>query len=683
MINRISLFADETELFKQPYEPKAGEEVRLILRALTNDVVNAYCNLNGTTYDMKKDYTDGKFDYFTFYFTCPAGVVSYYFIAEDEDDRVCFNRLGAVENSQHEYEFSFIADTHTPTWARGAVYYQIFCDRFCNGDPTNDVTDNEYYYTGGHVRHVTDWNKIPDELDVHNFYGGDLQGVYKKLDYLQSLGIEVIYFNPLFVSPSNHKYDAQDYDHIDPHFAVISEDEGTHMPDWVKNNQEAPRYIKRVTSSKNLQLSDNYFADFVKEAHRRGIKVVLDGVFNHCGSFNRWMDKEGIYAQSKDFAPGAYQSTKSPYRDYFNFKQNVAHAGYEGWWDYETLPKLNYEGSDQLWQDVLRIGAKWVSAPYNVDGWRLDVAADLGHSEQVNHKFWQAFHQKVRSANPEAIIFAEHYGNAKPWFNGKEWDTVMNYDAFMEPVSWFLTGMDKHSRTFDESKLGDGSLFFNTMWETMARFPRPALESALNQLSNHDHSRFMTRTNHTPGTLAKNGAEQAGQNVDGHIMRLGVMMQMTWVGAPGIYYGDEAGQVGWTDPDNRRTYPWGNEDFNLIQYHRALVKLRQTYPCLRQGSLVQVDKGRGYVAYARFDKQDCMLVIINSSDEAMDLSIPVWQLGIEREDTISIVFSSMSGDERDLKVKFGRMFVTVPARTGYICHYAYPQPRIRYFDKED
>ena len=515
MINIRALFSDETQTFKTPYEPCAGDTVTIRIRTLKNDVLKAYAMINGAKRVMEKYKTDGSFDWFGVSFKCPSKPVKYYFRLVDEDDTVCYNRLGGVENSQPEYDFSFVPGQKVPDWAKGTVFYQIFPDRFCNGNPDNDVEDNEYYYTGGHSRRVREWYKLPDELDVNNFYGGDLQGVWQKLDYLQYLGVEAIYFNPLFVSPSNHKYDTQDYGYIDPHLAVIEEDVDHRMQYWEKHNGFAPKYIKRVTSRKNLEASNAYFAELVKEIHSRGMKVVIDGVFNHCGSFNKWLDREGIYLNKEGYEYGAYQSAKSPYRSYFKFnKPAEAKSDYEGWWGYQTLPKLNYEQSEELVEYILDTGAKWVAEPYNADGWRLDVAADLGHSQKFNHKFWKQFHERVRESNPEAFIFAEHYGSPESWFAGGEWDSVMNYDAFMEPVTWFLTGMDKHSESFDGGRLYDGKQFFDSMFKNMSKFPRPALDSALNQLSNHDHSRFLTRTNRTVGRISTKGPHEAGYNTD-------------------------------------------------------------------------------------------------------------------------------------------------------------------------
>ena len=680
MINRKAVFADETQCFKTPYEPQSGDTVTLRIRTLANDVLKVYAVINGIKRLMKKlpqKRGESNFDYYSVSFVCSSKPVGYYFILYDDDDAVAYNRLGCVENVQSEYDFSFTPGFKVPDWAKGAVFYQIFCDRFCDGEPSNNVEDNEYYYTGGHSKKITEWNKFPDALDVRCFYGGDLQGVRQKLDYLQDLGVEAIYFNPLFVSPSNHKYDTQDYDHIDPHLAVIEEDSDHRMQYWEHNNGYAPKYIRRVTSRVNLRKSNEYFAELVEEMHRRGMKVVIDGVFNHCGSFNKWMDREGVYLNKEGYEQkGAFHSLESPYRNYFKFdKPREANSDYEGWWGFQTLPKLNYEHSAELEDYILSTGAKWVSAPFNVDGWRLDVAADLGHSVRYNHKFWKAFREKVRGANPGAFIFAEHYGDPESWFKGGEWDSVMNYDAFMEPVTWFLTGMEKHSESFDGGKLWDGQLFFETMFKNMSKFPRPSLDSALNQLSNHDHSRFLTRTNGTVGTLKNCGPQAAGYNVQLPVMALGVLIQMTWVGSPGVYYADEAGQVGWTDPDSRRTYPWGAENKLLIDYHKTLIGLRKSLHCLKRGSLKKLDAGNGYIIYGRFDETDCAAVVINCTDAEMNLSVPVWELGVPTGAVMTrALITHANGFDTDAeqnRVNHGRLFVNLSAKSGCIYHYKF------------
>jgi len=677
MINRKAIFSDETENFKTPYEPSAGDEVTIRIRTLNNDVLRVYAVISGVRHRMEKTGKLELFDIYSFTFVCPEKRVDYYFVLADDDDLVYYNRCGCAENNLKELAFSFVPGFKVPEWAKGAVYYQIFTDRFCNGDPSNDVEDNEYFYTGGHTRRVREWDKYPDQLDVNNFYGGDLQGIMQKLDYIKSLGVDVIYLNPIFVSPSNHKYDTQDYDHVDPHVAIIEEDNDHKMLFWEKHNGYAARYIKRVTSSVNLEKSNEYFCELIKEIHARGMKIIIDGVFNHCGSFNKWMDREGIYLNKAGFELGAFQSADSPYRSYFKFnKPNEARSEYEGWWGYPTMPKLNYEKSKELEEYILSTGAKWVSEPFNADGWRLDVAADLGHSERYNHKFWHAFRDRVRKANPDAIVFAEHYGSPEKWLNGNEWDSVMNYDAFMEPLTFFLTGMEKHSEYFDRERLWDGSLFFSSMLRNMSRFPRPSLDSALNQLSNHDHSRFLTRTNRTAGKVANKGPHAAAYDIDKRTMELAVLIQMTWPRSPGIYYADEAGQVGWTDPDSRRTYPWGHEDNNMIEFHRAAVDLRKRIKCLKMGSLKPLDAGNGYIMYGRFDKDECAVVVINCTFDSISLSVPVWELGVPRDEVqmtrkFFCADEAFSCEEEEVRVKYGRLFLDLPAEAGVVYYYSF------------
>ena len=492
-----------------------------------------------------------------------------------------------------------------PDWANGAVMYQIFTDRFCNGDPDNDVLTGEYAYNGGQVLQIEDWYCPPAADDTREHYGGDLQGIMDKLDYLEELGIEVIYLNPIFVSPSNHKYDTQDYDHIDPHFGKIVHDRGKILPRGSLDNREAEKYKARVTDPANLEASDRLFANLVREAHMRGIRVILDGVFNHCGSFHRWLDAEKIYEQLPGSKKGSFASKKSPYVNYFRFEKDKwpSNDSFESWWGFFTLPKLSYETSEELCEYILEIGRKWVSPPYNADGWRLDVAADVGHSSEFNHRFWKRFRKAVKEANPEAVIIAENYVDSYKWLQGDEWDTIMNYEFFMEPLTYFLTGMEKHSDSLDEERFGDpGSFWHDVLCYSQKAMPDVSLRIGMNELSNHDHSRFLTRTSRIVGRAENLSTEAALEGVNMQTMRQAVLIQMTWTGSPTIYYGDEAGLGGFTDPDNRRTYPWGHEDHALILYHKVLTGLRHTSRALRRGSLLRLPDTDGVLAYARFTR---------------------------------------------------------------------------------
>ena len=199
----------------------------------------------------------------------------------------------------------------------------------------------------------------------------------------------------------------------------------------------------------------------------------------------------------------------------------------------------------------------------------------------IRDRFWRDFRKAVKEAKPDALILAEHYGDPSSWLDGDQWDTVMNYDAFMEPLTWFLTGMEKHSDERHDEYYGDGELFFQIMFRQMSRFHVQSLQVAMNELSNHDHSRFLTRTNRTAGRTGTLGPEAAEAGIKKGVLRMAVVVQMTWPGAPTIYYGDEAGLCGWTDPDNRRGYPWGREDLELIEFHKYLTRIRKSNPALK------------------------------------------------------------------------------------------------------
>ena len=632
-MNKTALFCDGTEGYVYPPEPKESELVTFRFRTAKDDVDRVGLVTSADTYVMEKECTQGEFDYYTFETRLGEEPFRYCFEVQSGTEKYYYGRCGISREILEYYNFVVVPGFSTPDWAKGAVMYQIFTDRFYNGDKSNDVETNEYYYIGDYSQRVTNWDKYPANMGVREFYGGDLQGVMDKLDYLQDLGVEVVYFNPLFVSPSNHKYDIQDYDYIDPHYGKIVDDGGEVLPNGVTDNSQATKYKKRTTGLKNLEASNELFIKLVEELHRRGMKVILDGVFNHCGSFNKWMDRERIYEGEEDYEPGAYVSADSPYRSYFRFfkegPENWPYNGnYDDWWGHDTLPKLNYEDSVKLENYILYIGRKWVSPPYNVDGWRLDVAADLGRSNEYNHEFWQKFRRAVKDANPNALILAEHYGDPSDWLKGDEWDTVMNYDAFMEPVTWFLTGLEKHSDEAREELLGNIDNFIGSMAHHMSNMLTPSLQVAMNELSNHDHSRFLTRTNHMVGRVEHLGPEAANEYVNKAVMREAVVMQMTWVGAPTVYYGDEAGVCGFTDPDNRRTYPWGHEDQELIAFHKEAIRIHKEHPALKTGSLKILGGEENILSYARFKGHDRIIVVINNRSERAEVKVPVWEAEI-------------------------------------------------------
>lgn len=673
-----ALFSDGTSNYRIPSEPMPNDTVRIRFRTGKDNVDSVVFITLYERIQMKKVSSDQLFDYYEVSIKLNEEKLMYLFEIKSGDNIRYYNRLGVVNeiqsnmiwqgkssNAIHD-NFMIVPGFKTPDWAKGAVFYQIFVDRFCNGDTSNDVKDMEYSYIGEGTVAVNDWNKYPAAMGVREFYGGDLKGVMNKLDYLQYLGVEVIYFNPIFVSPSNHKYDIQDYDYIDPHFGVIKKDEGDLLKPNDTNNEHATRYISRVTSKENLEASNEFFIELVEEIHRRGMKVILDGVFNHCGSFNKWLDKEKIYEKCEGYEKGAFVDENSPYRTFFKFREEhwPYNYKYDGWWGHDTLPKLNYEESPKLYEYIMKIARKWVSPPFNVDGWRLDVAADLGYTNEYNHKFWKDFRKNVKEANPEAIILAEHYGDPSAWLQGDEWDTVMNYDAFMEPLTWFLTGVEKHSDEYRSDLLGQYQNFSGAMKYHMAKFTTQSLQVSMNELSNHDHSRFLTRTNRKVGRTTTLGPRAAEEDINKGIFREAVVVQMTWPGAPTIYYGDEAGVCGFTDPDNRRTYPWGREDKELINLHRELIQIHKSYNALKTGSLLILGGAYNYISYGRFDDNDKIIVAINNSYTEITVEIDTYLIGITDEERLaSLIQTNEEGYNLEAiiyQTVNGRLRITLP-----------------------
>lgn len=676
ILRRRALFSDGTADYRQPAEPEVNQEVKIRFRTAKNNVDAVWICMEQDKRLMKKSGTEGEFDYYEASVLVEEKAFYYYFQIQSGVLTCYYDRMGVGKEYRENYRFCIIPGFKTPEWAKGAVMYQILVDRFCNGDTSNDVLEDEYFYIKEHSHKVVDWDKCPANFGVTEFYGGDLQGVIDKMNYLQELGIEVIYFNPLFVSPSNHKYDIQDYDNIDPHYGKIVVDEGELLPEGCNENKRATRFIKRVSDQRNLDASNAFFAKVVEEAHSRGMRVILDGVFNHCGSFNKWLDKERLYEDESGYAKGAYVSKESPYHNFFHFSNPNSwpyNNTYEGWWGYNTLPKLNFEESKELHDYIMKVAQKWVSPPYNADGWRLDVAADLGHSPEYNHRFWRDFRNAVKAANPEAIILAEHYGDPKEWLKGDQWDTVMNYDAFMEPVTWFLTGMEKHSDEYRPDMVGNLTSFEDSIMHYMASFNTNSLQCAMNELSNHDHSRFLTRTNRKAGRAEQLGTQAAAEGTKKAVMREAVVIQMTWPGAPTLYYGDEAGQYGFTDPDNRRTYPWGHEDQELIDFHRDIIRIHRQNEALKTGSVAFLKGENNLLCYGRFNRFQSFVVILNNDDVIRNINLEVWTVGIPKDGKLQqLLYTDNCGynvKQVEYQVVNGYLNITLPRYSAVILKY--------------
>lgn len=656
----FGIYSDQSENFLTPINPKIGDDVCIKIR-----IPKKYGKVSGNLYLLtQKNSNKYKhtpmylaeenefFWYFSTKFKLTERYIRYHFEIEflNEKKKVKYDSRGIV-NHRHIEDFVIIPDFDVPDWAIGAIYYQIFPDRFYNGDPANDPVNNEYIYDGEPVK-KKQWNELPHPTKGHKeFYGGDLKGIIDKLDYLKELGIEVIYLNPIFISPSPHKYDTQDYEHIDPHLGVIVED---------TDNFEK-KYKVRTTSEKNLMESDNLFKNLVEEAHKRNIRIVLDGVFNHCGSYHKWVNEYKIYGENV----GVSNDPNAPEAEYFYWNKD----GYEGWWGYKSLPKLNYDKTMLLWKYISKIGEKWVSPPFNADGWRLDVARDLGKNKQVNKTFWRYFRKIVKKANKESIIFAEDYESPREWIESLSWDGIMNYIGAMDPISYFLTGTEKHNDAFKPELIGNSDWFIEHLRWAWSQLPLNSKYVSLNQLSNHDHSRWATRTTKKIGRAHINGHNEAENGIDWDIFKIGYLMTFTLPGAPGLYYGDEIGLAGWTDPDNRRTFPWDklNEEKyqERLNFMKNMIQFYKKHPSLRKGSIDFLKWDKGFLSYGIWNKEEKIIVLININDSDYEFEIPAWLMELI-DGNLNVDLTTKSIENNEFKVYNGIIKGNIPSKCAII-----------------
>lgn len=434
---------------------------------------------------------------------------------------------------------------HAPSWARDAIIYQIFPDRFYNGDPGNDRLGMQVAYGNVHTTLHTDWTERP--TGGSDFFGGDLQGIIDKLPYLQGLGVNTLYLNPIFLAPSNHKYDTSNYLMVDPRFGTLET-----------------------------------FKALLATAHADRIRIILDGVFNHTGSdsvyFNRYGDFPGT---------GAYQSKNSPYFSWYTF--SAWPTLYNDWGGYDSLPVLNENPAvqDFIFRTPGSVAQYWPSL--GTAGWRLDAA------DQKSHAWWQAFRRSMKAAYPDDILIGEATGgpiDALPWLLGNEMDGVMNY-RFRDAVLGFFAG----GRGTASGRPISASLMFDELMSILEEYPTDAVFASMNLVDSHDTERILT-------SVANNKS----------VLRLIATLQMTWKGAPTIYYGDEAGLEGGTDPDDRRTFPWASPDPELGDYYRAVIRIRNEHTALRDGDVspLLLDNVHRVLAFVRTDATDRVVVVLNA-----------------------------------------------------------------------
>ncbi|XID93540.1 alpha-glycosidase [Paenibacillaceae bacterium WGS1546] len=439
---------------------------------------------------------------------------------------------------QFEYPFLNPADVfETPAWVKDAVFYQIFPERFAKGDPSIDPEN------------VQPWGGKPE---WNNFFGGDLQGVIDRLDHLTELGVNAIYFNPVFEAPTNHKYDTVDYMKIDPHFG---------------------------TNEKMKELVD--------ACHARGIRVLLDAVFNHSGgSFPPFLDVKE-------------KGAASPYADWFHVREFPIEVKdrvptYDTFAFEPRMPKLNTENED-VQRYLLEVARYWIEE-IGVDGWRLDVA------NEVDHRFWRTFRDVVKRANPEAYILGEIWHDSLPWLTGDQFDAVMNYPLTEAILDYAVKGKR------------DGRQFADLVGSLLAAYPQQATEVAFNLLGSHDTPRLLT--------LCKG---------DQRRMKLATAIQFTLSGTPCIYYGDEIGLDGDGDPGCRKCMEWdeSKQDRELFAFFAGLTKLRRAHRALRDGSfeLLGAEPDGKTVAYAREADGERFVVALNAGNRKASVRLPAPRSG--------------------------------------------------------
>jgi glycosidase len=606
----------------------AGTTVRLRLRAAAGDLTDASVRLYDALADAQairpmqvvaRDARGGEhgYDYWELALATPPQptVIYYRFIVRDgaatrylEDDQALDGGPGDVlpESADASWQLvTYDPDYAVPDWVAGATVYQVFPDRFANGDPANDPSPDAVPGTDGAARFrygdvygnpvlVKAWDQLPegycrayqqpgvscDEEPLgRDFFGGDLAGITEHLPALADLGVTVLYLNPIFAAPSNHRYDTSDYFTIDP-------DLGTRED----------------------------FDAMVAKAHELGIRVVLDGVFNHTSSDSPFFDRSHRFPEV-----GACEAVDSPWHDWYTFSPGPPAKcfdgqTYEDWFGFDTLAVLT-EATDVVsyFNGTDGVVRHWIDA--GIDGWRLDVMNELSHG------FLRALRKAAKDANPDALVLGEEWNDASPWLLGTEADGVMNY-RFRRAVIGLVNG-----DTPDLDGSIDGltpSAFASAMEGVHEDYPEPAWQSLLNLVDSHDTTRILwTLTPGAENPAAKEDpvALEAGKAK----LRQVAALQLTWPGMASIYYGDEVGLSGQDDPDDRRPYPWGAEDAQLRAFYAGLATLRRDSDALRNGDLrfLLADDDAGVLAFGRRTDAQAAITVLNLSDAEQQVSVPV------------------------------------------------------------
>ena len=641
------LFSDQGPLFDSNPEPAADSSVTLTLRVCHDDITSAnikyYDSATGQFVWVPMHYasTDptGQFDYWQGTIADVGSAELYYrFQVNDHQDTVWYNAAG-ISSSEPVYgDFFIIPGFKTPDWMKNGVGYEIFPDRFYDGDPENDVYNGEFTYAGCATEQhswVSGYTSVAAYVHGCNsevFFGGDLQGIRQKLGYIKkTLGANIIYLTPIFESPTNHKYDTANYYKVDPAFGT---------------NHTLRKLIRAIHSERD---------------GRRGY-IILDGVFNHTGDTNCWFGRYTYWKEKCKRVVGAYQSQSSPYYDYYTFQSWP--DSYSTFFGISSMPKLDYGASGspvrmQIYGRRDSVVQRYLRKPYGIDGWRLDSAQYIdaggnGGSDATNHQIMQQLRTAVTSVNPNAEILGEYWGDASPWLDdGNQWDSAMNYNGFTNPVSEWICGVDESG---NGASIGV-SQFAAWLWGTRADLPGNVQQVMTNELGTQDTPRFAQRCAWT----------------DGWGTYLGLIMQFTYVGTPMIYYGDEYGMMGGADPQNRHTFDWSEATTAnaAVALTHKLIRIRNEYPALRTGSflpLIPDITGDLYgtneiFAFARVGRSHRLVVVLNNTSSTQSsVAVPVWLAG----DAIgSTVTDLISGTQYTVYDNGGRGYVDVTVEGHY------------------
>ena len=582
------VFDSRSESCKKPYGAvPCGTAVSYTVRPLRREgwsrcVLVTQREFSGQTAELELPCTgqDGDRNRFSGIFSAPAEpeLVWYWFrLFREDGSSILLDRSGyhGGENVQ-SWQLTVYEESSTPAWFGCGVVYQIFPDRFCRlelPDPAGMV--------GSRTIHEN-WSNLPDwrpdaQGEVRNcdFFGGSLQGILSKLDDLADFGVTVLYLNPVFESASNHRYNTADYRAIDP--MLGTEDDFHHL---------------------------------CQEAKRRGIRVILDGVFNHTGSQSRYFNADGFYSDT-----GAAQSPDSPYYHWFSF--HPWPADYDAWWGIRTLPAVREDAPD--YRDFIIRGQDsvvrhWLRA--GASGWRLDVADELPDD------FIGEIRTAMEETAPDSFLLGEVWEDAttkiaysmrRRYLLGQELHGVMNY-PFRTALIAYLLG-------------GDADKFRETLESLRENYPPHAFYSLMNFLSTHDTPRILTvlGADHVPGSKEERAVfrlSPARRQLGLKRLRLAALVLFTFPGAPTVYYGDEAGMEGWEDPFNRAGYPWGQEDSELKSFFSKLAHLRREQPALQTGQLHWRWTAGSLLVFARELDGQLLTTVVNAADTPQTLTLP-------------------------------------------------------------